>query len=228
MTGFSAELRAAHADTWRAVVEHPFTDAIGRGDIDPGAMRRYLIQDHRFIDHFVRLLAAAVAAAPTLPDRIPGCQFLALVTGPENTYFERSFEALDVSDADRAGIPDAPVTAAFKALMDRARESGSYVRMLSVLVVAEWSYLDWATRVAAGAADKPFWCTEWIDLHTGDGFESVVAYLRGQLDGAAGGVSDAERAAAAEDFAEAVRLELAFFDMAWGEQAVSGRLAGNG
>ena len=91
--GFSERLRAEAGEAWTAVVEHPFTDALAQGtDMDEDAMRYYLIQDHRFLDDFVVLLASMVAAAPTLQDRIPGCQFLALITGKENTYFERSFE----------------------------------------------------------------------------------------------------------------------------------------
>ena len=53
-----------------------------------------------------------VAAAPTLADRIPGCQFLALITGRENTYFERSFAALGVDEATRDSTPDAAPTVA--------------------------------------------------------------------------------------------------------------------
>ena len=91
--GLTERLRAEAGEAWTAVVEHPFTDALAQGtDMDEDAMRYYLIQDHRFLDDFVVLLASMVAAAPTLQDRIPGCQFLALITGKENTYFERSFE----------------------------------------------------------------------------------------------------------------------------------------
>lgn len=52
-------------------------------------MRRYLIQDHRFLDALVVLLASMVASLRSLEDRIPACQFLGSLTGPENTYFER-------------------------------------------------------------------------------------------------------------------------------------------
>lgn len=216
MTGFSETLRATHAETWDAICTHPFTEELGRGTLATEKMQRYLVQDHRFIDHFVRLLAAAVATAPTLADRIPGCQFLALVTGSENTYFERSFEALSVSEEQRFEAPDAPATAAFKKLMDDARKSGSFATMVAVLVVAEWSYLDWATRVAP-LKPKDFWFSEWIDLHTGDYFASVVGYLRDQLDAIEPTLSARERKAVADAFAEAVRLEKAFFDMAYAD-----------
>lgn len=73
-------------------------------------MRRYLIQDHRFLDAFVVLLASMVAHAPTLKDRIEGCQFLGLVTGKENTYFERSLAALGVDAEASKAAPMETVT----------------------------------------------------------------------------------------------------------------------
>jgi thiaminase/transcriptional activator TenA len=211
---FSDELRAEAGDTWDAAVNHPFTDALAAGTLPAGKMRRYLIQDHRFLDCFIVLLASAVAHAPTLADRIPGCQFLALVTGPENTYFERSFAALGVSDADRRQTPDAEATIAFKALMREAAAGGSYARMLAVLTVAEWTYLSWADRVKH-RRPKDFWHAEWIALHTGAYFESVVDWLRGQLDRAGPAAGDEEQALVRRDFARAVALEKAFFDHAW-------------
>jgi len=98
--------------------------------------------------------------------------------------------------------------------------SGSLARMLAVLVVAEWSYMSWGERVRAAAVPEPFWCREWVDLHSGDYFRSVVAYLRGLLDRIAPGLSAAEQAAARADFACAVSLELVFFDQAYSEAAV--------
>ncbi len=211
---FTEQLRDGVGEAWDAVVRHRFTDALAEGTLEPEKMRRYLIQDHRFLDGFVVLLASAVAHAPALADRIPGCQFLALVTGPENTYFERSFAALGVTGGDRTAAPEAEATAEFKALMAEAAASGSYARMLAVLTVAEWTYLSWADRVKH---HKPadFWHSEWIDLHTGAYFESVVAWLRGQLDRAGPALPADEQAQVRRDFVRAIELEKAFFDHAW-------------
>jgi thiaminase/transcriptional activator TenA len=54
------------SDDWNAVVNHPFTDQLAAATIGEDAMRRYLIQDHRFLDSFVVLLSSMVAHAPTL------------------------------------------------------------------------------------------------------------------------------------------------------------------
>ena len=97
---------------------------------------RPCVQDHRFLDAFVVLLSSMVAAARTLEDRIPGCQFLALITGRENTYFERSFKALGVTDEERRTTPNTAAQTTFEALMRDAAKSGSLAEMLAVLVRA--------------------------------------------------------------------------------------------
>ncbi|MEM9130182.1 MAG: TenA family protein [Pseudomonadota bacterium] len=204
-------LRDENADAWQAATTHAFTTALGDGTLAPEKMAGYLQQDYLFIDGFVRLLASAIAHAPSLADSVPAAQFLALITGPENTYFLRSLDALDVPQAGKAE----PETRAFQELMTEARLSGRYEIMLGVLVVAEWVYLDWATPMEAKAKTLPFWFGEWITLHSGDGFSSVVEYLRSQLDAVWHNLDNQARKDVRGTFAKAVQLELEFFDASW-------------
>ncbi|MEI4487227.1 TenA family protein [Frigidibacter sp. MR17.14] len=199
---------------WQAVAAHPFTLALAEGSLPAARMAAYLVEDYRFVEEFARLLAAAVALAPDMAALVPGAQFLAVITGPENTYFLRSFAALGVPEAAHAA-PPAPETETFLALMREARASGRAERMLAVLVVAEWSYLSWASPHHPADAALPFWLGEWITLHAGPGFEAVVAHLRGRLDALWPALSAADQAAATDMFARAVRAERAFFDAAW-------------
>lgn len=204
-------LQSLVIEDWQAATHHPFTDALADGSLSREKMAGYLQQDYLFVEGFVLLLASAVAHAPSLKDAVPAAQFLGLICGPENTYFLRSLEALEVpSDASAS-----PETIAFQQLMDQARTSGRYEVMLSVLVVAEWIYLDWATPFEGQAEKLPFWLGEWITLHSGDGFAQVVAYLRAQLDAVWKGLDDAARSDVTATFKQAVHLERAFFDAAW-------------
>lgn len=198
---------------WTAATTHPFTDALADGTLPAEKMVGYLVQDYKFVDGFVRLLASAIAHAPSLADAVPAAQFLGLVTSTENTYFLRSFAALDVQAWD--DVPAASVTVAFQDLMAKAAQSGRYEQMLAVLVVAEWSYLSWAAPHAPADETLPFWLGEWITLHAGEGFESVVSYLRDQLDQAWAGLDETARRDVERTFTQAVALERQFFDAAW-------------
>ena len=99
--------------------------------------------------------------------------------------------------------------------MADARRSGRYANMLAVLCVAEWSYMDWGERHAPPAEGLEFWFSEWIDLHSGDGFRGVVEYLRAQLDRAWDDLDAEGRAEVEAIFVETVRLERDFFDAAY-------------
>lgn len=204
-------LKAQFLDDWNAATHHPFCAQLAAGTLPIDKMRWYLVQDYKFIDEFVRLLATTIAHAPTLADAVPAAQFLGLITSTENTYFLRSFKALGVSNEVQDG-PVAPETVAFQSLMREARESGRYERMLAVLIVAEWTYLSWAEQFTDYSEDLPFWFSEWIDLHSGDGFESVVAYLRDQLDAYWKNLNDVQKEAATQCFGRAVKCERDFFD----------------
>ena len=93
------------------------------GTLETAVLKKYLIQDHRFIDAFVVLLASMVASCRQLKDRIPGCQFLAVITGDENNYFERSFAKLGCAD-ERHSVPNDLVTSKFIKLMTSVAKHG--------------------------------------------------------------------------------------------------------
>ncbi|PSL14051.1 TenA family protein [Shimia abyssi] len=204
-------LRSQVAEDWTAATTHAFTNALVDGSLSREKMAGYLQQDYLFVEEFVRLLASAVAHAPNLADGVPAAQFLGQICGPENTYFLRALEALEVPQAQT----EASETLAFQQLMASARLSGRYEIMLSVLVVAEWVYLEWATPHEDRAENLPFWFGEWITLHSGQGFSEVVSYLRKQLDTAWETLGAAEREDVQITFTKAVALERAFFDASW-------------
>jgi thiaminase/transcriptional activator TenA len=211
-------LRTLAGDDWTAATTHPFCTELAQGTLPLNKMRWYLAQDYQFVGNFVRLLASAIAHAPTLADSVPAAQFLALVTGPENTYFLRSFEALDMSQAEQ-NAPPAPPTEGFNALMAEAAASGRYELMLAVLVVAEWVYLSWATPVNPPKDDLPFYFAEWITLHAGEGFEGVVEYLRSQLDAVWPTLSTDAQSEVEALFLRAVKLERDFWDASYAEHS---------
>ncbi len=205
-------LREQCAEDWAAAVDNPFVRELAAGTLPRAKLAAYLVQDYTFIEAFVRLLASQVAHAPSLPGALPGAQFLGVIAGPENTYFQRSFDELDVPETLRTAPDLTPIARNFQGLMNEAARSGKYEQMLAVLVGAEWSYLAWASPYADRAEGLPFIYGEWIALHTGDYFESVVEYLRGQLDQAWEGLDEPARAETLATFRRMIALERAFFE----------------
>jgi thiaminase (transcriptional activator TenA) len=102
---FTEWLRQQAEPTWSEATSHRFTRELADGILADAVMRQYLVQDYSFLDSFIRLVASAIVNAPSLADRIPLGRFLGAVSGEENTYFHRAFDALNVPEADRTHGP---------------------------------------------------------------------------------------------------------------------------
>src|SRR5438034_9582720 len=122
---FTETLRAASEPGWSDAVGHRFVTELFAGAVPDAMMARYLIQDHRFLDSFLTLLGATLASADTFEARLRFGRFIGMVSGEET---------------------DTQPTAGFKAIMREAAQTRRYAAALSVLVVAEWLYLDSASR----------------------------------------------------------------------------------
>jgi thiaminase/transcriptional activator TenA len=207
---FTETLRAASEAGWSHAVQHRFVNELFAGAVPDAVMARYLIQDHRFLDSFLILLGAALASADTFAARLRFGRFIGMVSAEEDTYFLRAFEALGVTETRRAADPDTQPTIGFKAIMREAAETRSYADALSVLVVAEWLYLDWASR-APQPLPNNFVHAEWITLHDNPNFRGFVDFLRTELDRVGPARADLCR----DFFSRAVALELSFFEAAY-------------
>lgn len=207
---FTEALRRQSEPRWTQSIEHRFVNELLDGTLDDAVLVNYLIQDHRFIDAFLALLGAAIASADSFDARIRLGRFTGAISGEENTYFLRAFEALGVSEAQRLEAPDSVPTAGFKALMREAAATRSYAAALAVLNVAEGLYLDWALRATKPLPPR-FEHAEWITLHDNPDFQDFVAFLRAELDR----VGPAHAQISSDFFLRAVALEQDFFDAAY-------------
>jgi thiaminase (transcriptional activator TenA) len=210
---FTEWLREQSEPAWSEATRHRFTRELAGGTLPDAVMRRYLVQDYSFLDPFVRLVGSAIVKAPSMNDRIPLGRFLGSVTGAENTYFQRAFEALDVAEEDRSRPALRAPTREFHDLMAEAIAAPGYPETLVPLVVFEWLYNTWAT--AAGAGAGAFYHREWIALHANPDFDTFVAWLRGQVDRDGPGLPPDRQAHLAAVFRRTTQSEKAFFDEAY-------------
>jgi thiaminase (transcriptional activator TenA) len=211
---FTDWLRQRSEPDWTAVVTHPFTQALFDGLVPTDSMRSYLVQDYQFVDDFVALLGSALAKADRYSSRLAIAGCIAVVTSEENTYFQRAFYALGVGEADRVSPKLDAATVAFRDLMHDANQHGSYAEVLTVLTVAEWTYLEWAMRAPA-ALPENFVHAEWITLHNNPDFQSWVQWLTRELDRVGADLDERDRARCLRIFQQATRCELDFFNAHW-------------
>lgn len=214
--GFGDACRRAGAAEWQAATRHRFVVELAADRLADAAFARYLVLDYAFIEQLVGLVGHAVAVAPEMPAKLKLAGFLTALTGDENDYFLRSFRAMGLPPPSHGHRPAHPVLDAFDALMRRQMRRASYLDTMAVLLPVEWVYLTWAREARqAGATPARFYLKEWIDLHVDDGFTAFIDWMCGQFDAAAAAATPAARRRARQAFAEAVRLEIAFFDAAY-------------
>lgn len=212
---FSDWLAARAQPHWSLACTHPFTVAIGDGDMPREAYARYLIEDYTFITDLASTLGYLVAKAPTMQAKSRLAAFLALLTSEENDYFLRSFEALGVPAETYETAAQGPVTREFSDLLLTASGTGSYEEGLACLLCAEWCYLSWGLREAQKPRPEAFYLAEWIDLHAVAGFQAFVDWLRQEIDRLGPRLTAARQEEVAACFRRMSALEVAFFEAAW-------------
>lgn len=213
------KLKAQCLINWSGATDHDFCKELAAGTLPLNKMRRYLIEDYAFIDSFIHLAGKALYLAPTLADRLPLARFLGVISGPENTYFERSFKALEVPP-EQVTLPTLSDAAnGMRELMLEAAETDCYANLLAVLVVAEWSYLSWASTYYPPHEDLPFYFAEWIQLHAVPEFAEFVDWLRSQLDREFDLLDAPEQQVVINYFERMVAQERTFFDAVYSDQA---------
>ncbi|WP_136088735.1 TenA family protein [Auritidibacter ignavus] len=204
---FSQELLEANRDTWDEAINHRFVTELFEGTIDDTVMAGYLDQDYRFFEAFLQLLGAAITTADRLDARLRYASFAGEMVNSEDTYFQRAFDALGVTDELRASTPDTPSAGGFVDLMREAASSQNYSAVVAVLMVTECLYRDWAARAPENHPES-FVHHEWITLHDNPDFLSFATFLEQEADRS--GAQDAETAH--DFFRRAVELELGFFN----------------
>ncbi len=212
---FTDWLRERSEPEWTAAVYHPFTEELGRNELDRERFAEYLIQDLDFVDTLVGAFGYLIGQAETMETRARVARFLATVTSDENDYFERSLEALNVSQERLEDTETSRVNADFQAFLRETVEEGNLDTTLAVLLPVEWVYAAWADQVHE-EDPNPFYFREWIELHHNPEFNEFVSYLRDRMDDIGTDLSPERREAVAERFTRAVEYEVAFFDAVYG------------
>ncbi|KYH27190.1 multifunctional thiamine-phosphate pyrophosphorylase/synthase/phosphomethylpyrimidine kinase [Halalkalicoccus paucihalophilus] len=210
---FTDWLRERSEPDWTATTTHRFVEELGDGALSEQVFARYLVQDYAFVETLVSLVGYGVGQAPDMESKARLTAFLSAITGDEDEYFRRSFEALGVPESRWADPEMNPTTAGFRDLILRAAHEGGYAETLAVLVPVEWSYLEWASAIEE--PPEAFYFAEWVELHAIPEFESTVEWLRSELDTYGAACSERRQARLDALFSRAMAFEVDFFDAAF-------------
>ena len=212
--GLSDDLRAGVGSVWEQVVTHPFVIQLGDNTLPRATFDVYFDQDYLFLKDWAVLLSLASAKAPDFDAARQIVGFLHLGLGGEEGMFQQAFKERGLSPQQVAALEYRPTTQHYSGYLRRTAYEGNFLDLATTLLAMEWPYLDWAQRLeAAGKRPDNSYYQTWIDIHTSQGIQDFVAWLRRTVDSAT--VSQDDRARMQGIFRDVLRYELLFWEMAW-------------
>lgn len=200
----SERIRAVNADVWDAVQAHRFVSDIEEDTLSAEAFRAYLVYECDFVETAMLIFGHMLVKAPGLSERRWLAGVLQSLATEQIGYFERTFETLGVTEAERRrGLP--PSVLAFRDGMLQVARDGSYLDGVAIMLAAEWMYATWCSRAAERKISDPV-LKRWVDLHAEPEFLAQADWLRRQVD-AADPTAEADLSAS---FRRALELEIDF------------------
>lgn len=212
--GLSDDLKQGVGPLWERVVTHPFVLELGQGSLPRQTFDVYFDQDYLFLKDWAVLLSLATAKAPDFDSARQTVGFLHLGLGGEEGLFQRAFQERGLSRQEIASLEYRPTTLHYSGYLRRLAYEGSFIEVIATLLAVEWPYLDWAQRLeAAGKRPENYYYQTWIDIHTSEGMQGFVDWLRRTVD--ATELNSDQRRSLQTIFRNVLRYEFLFFEMAY-------------
>jgi len=211
-----ARLRAAAGPTWRSYCDHAFVRGLGDGGLPEAAFRHYLVQDYLFLIQFARAYALAAYKADDLDDMRAAAAAMSAIVDTEVALHVGYCRDWGLDAAAITAVPeDLPTTAYTRYVLDCGL-GGDLLDLLVALAPCVVGYAEIGLTLAAtpnALADTNRY-RSWIEMYAGAEYQDVARQAVAQLDrvGARRG-GEARFAALSRTFAQATRLEVAFWQM---------------
>ncbi len=193
-----------NADLAAAALAHPFVRGLSDGSLPRESFAAYVAQDAYFLEAFARAYAFGVAYSP---DRVALEAFADLLSGVRDEL--RLHDSYAVRwGIDLSTVEPAATTLAYTEFLLVVASTGGLGVTCAAMAPCMRLYAHLGQSLSGRAAD-PY--AEWVSTYADPGFEALAVTLEGLLDTHAG-----DTVVVHEAYGRAMRLELAFFDTAFG------------
>jgi thiaminase/transcriptional activator TenA len=211
-----AELREDCLPVWEALREHPFVTELAAGTLPPERFRFYLEQNLMYLPEYSRAIALGAACSrdgEELRTFTADLQNIVVTEIPENEALLARIVALGAED--RGGtLAMAPANLAYTSFLIAAAFKGGPLDVMTAIMPCAWSYGEIAARLGADSTDHPVYGA-WLGFFASERYAELVERMKDELDGLARR-EGADRARLSETFRTGARLELGFWEMAYG------------
>ena len=212
--GFAAELWAAGAGTYDAIVAHPFLAGLADGTLARESFAYFVAQDSHYLRAYARALALTAARATDADATRMFAAHAANAVAVEQDLHVRLLAELALSSDDVAATPVGPTTLAYTSYLLAVCATGSYAEAVAAVLPCYWVYREVGRTLLPRSSPDPAYAT-WIATYASPEFDAVVEAVVATADGFGPSTSPAERTRCREHFATTTRYEWMFWDAAW-------------
>ncbi|CAM3940787.1 thiaminase II [Alkalicoccus chagannorensis] len=216
---FSAQLRKETAPLFQAILEHPFVEGIGRGEVPREALVHYVKQDYEYLTTFCRIYGLAASKAETREDLAFFQEQMGFILNEEIHPHHNFCRAAGVRYEDLQQAPLAPTAHHYTRHMLGAALQGTLGETLTALAPCPWTYRDIGLHLMETVQpqeDHPFY--EWITFYGAAASRNVTSIFQEKIDRCAAEAGPAERDRMKRHFIRSTQLEYAFWSMAWEQE----------
>ncbi|MFN8217890.1 MAG: thiaminase II [Solirubrobacterales bacterium] len=209
-------LRDESLAVWESLHEHPFLVELAAGTLPPEKFRFYLEQNLMYLPEYSRTIAIGAARSrddAELRSFGGAIDNIVRVEIPENEAFLA--QIVELGAEDRGGAAEmAPGTLAYTSFLIAAAFKGGPLEVMTAIMPCAWSYGDIARRLQGEAVDHPVYA-KWLAFFASDEYSELVERMKAELDALARR-EGTDPAHLSETFRNGARLELGFWEMAYG------------
>ena len=209
-------LRGVCDGDWKKYTGHAFVRQLAAGTLPERCFRHYLIQDYLFLIHFARAWALAAFKADDLTEIRGATAALSGIVDVEMDLHVRFCADWGLTEAELASAPEAMETTAYTRYVFERGMAGDLLDLHVALAPCIVGYGEIGVILSSDRETvmegNPY--RSWIEMYAGDEYQDIARGAVAQLDRlAAGKGGDARFQDLAATFAQATRLEEAFWQM---------------
>lgn len=211
---FTDMMRQEAEPIFSAIVNHPFVQGIGKGELKKEQLIHYVKQDYKYLTSFMRVYGIGVAKCTERKDIAMFHEKIGFILNDETHPHHNFCDVAGVKYEDLQGEPLAPTAVHYISHMLSAAQHGSLAEILAVLLPCPWTYMEIGqTLIEQYRPDKSHPFYDWIVFY-GDTPPRIKTF-RDRIDELAEDASNREKEQMLDHFLKSCQLEYMFFDMAY-------------
>jgi len=200
------------ADTFEAILAHPFLTELASGELDRQRFAYYVAQDAHYLRGYAKALSLLAGRAGDEDTTAMFAGHAANAVAVEQSMHAAALTEMGL-DPKRPPEP-APSTVAYCSYLLATTHTGSFLEAVSAVLPCYWIYWEVGRALGEHSCPDPLYA-DWIATYGGAEFEAVVRPVLRLTDRIGADASPAERAEAGERYAMAARYEWMFWDAAY-------------